>query len=45
MVDASTIGVIQALYGTGENGGIPTPLVTDKTLTLDGRTSLSVDYI
>ena len=37
MVDASTIGVIQALYGVGENGGIPTPLVTDKTLTLENR--------
>lgn len=37
MVDASTIGVIQALYGTGVNGGIPTPLVTDKTLTLENR--------
>mgnify|MGYP001136748911 CR=1 FL=1 len=37
MVDASTIGVIQALYGTGANGGIPTPLVTDKTLTLENR--------
>lgn len=37
MVDASTIGVIQALYGVGENGGIPTPLVTDKTLALENR--------
>ena len=37
MVDASTIGVIQALYGTGVNGGIPTTLVTDKTLTLENR--------
>jgi hypothetical protein len=37
MVDASTIGVIQALYGTGANGGIPTPLVTDKTLALENR--------
>ena len=37
MVDASTIGVIQALYGVGLNGGIPTPLVTDKTLTLENR--------
>jgi hypothetical protein len=37
MVDASTIGVIQALYGTGANGGIPTALVTDKTLTLENR--------
>nr|DAJ42282.1 MAG TPA: hypothetical protein [Caudoviricetes sp.] len=37
MVDASTIGVIQALYGVGANGGIPTPLVTDKTLTLENR--------
>lgn len=37
MVDASTIGVIQALYGTGANGGIPTVLVTDKTLTLENR--------
>lgn len=37
MVDASTIGVIQALYGTGATGGIPTPLVTDKTLALENR--------
>ena len=37
MVDASTIGVIQALYGVGTNGGIPTALVTDKTLTLENR--------
>lgn len=37
MVDASTIGMIQALYGTGANGGIPTPLVTDKTLALENR--------
>lgn len=37
MVDASTIGAIQALHGTGPNGGIPTPLVTDKTLTLESR--------
>ena len=37
MVDASTIGVIQALYGVGTNGGIPTPLVTDKTLALENR--------
>ena len=37
MVDASTIGVIQALYGVGPNGGIPTALVTDKTLTLENR--------
>lgn len=37
MVDASTIGVIQALYGVGANGGIPTSLVTDKTLTLENR--------
>lgn len=37
MVDASTIGVIQALCGTGANGGIPTPLVTDKTLALENR--------
>ena len=37
MVDASTIGVIQALYGTGANGGIPTPLGTDKTLALENR--------
>ena len=37
MVDASTIGVIQALYGTGANGGIPTALVTDKMLTLENR--------
>nr|DAK05993.1 MAG TPA: hypothetical protein [Caudoviricetes sp.] len=37
MVDANTIGVIQALYGTGANGGIPTPLVTDKTLALENR--------
>jgi len=37
MVDASTIGVIQALYGTGANGEIPTPLVTDKTLALENR--------
>lgn len=37
MVDASMIGVIQALYGVGPNGGIPTALVTDKTLTLENR--------
>lgn len=37
MVDASTIGAILALYGVGANGGIPTPLVTDKTLTLENR--------
>lgn len=37
MVDASTIGVIQALYGVGPNGGIPTALVTDKTLMLENR--------
>lgn len=37
MVDASTLGVILALYGIDENGGIPTPLVTDKTLTLENR--------
>lgn len=37
MVDASTIGVIQALYGVGPNGGIPTALVTDKTLTRENR--------
>lgn len=37
MVDASTIGVIQNLYGVGANGGIPTALVTDKTLTLENR--------
>lgn len=38
MVDASTIGVILALYGgVGANGGIPTPLVTDKTLTMENR--------
>ena len=37
MVDASTIGVIQALYGVCPNGGIPTALVTDKTLTLENR--------
>lgn len=37
MVDASTIGAIQALYGVGANGGIPTSLVTDKTLTLENR--------
>ena len=37
MVDASTIGVIQALYGVGANGGKPTPLVTDKTLALENR--------
>mgnify|MGYP000484287284 FL=1 len=37
MVDASMIGVIQALYGIGANGGIPTALVTDKTLTLENR--------
>ena len=37
MVDASTIGAIQALYGTGANGGNPTALVTDKTLTLENR--------
>lgn len=39
MVDASTIGVIQALYGVGANGGIPTTLVTDKTLSLENRTA------
>ena len=37
MVDASTIAVILALYGADANGGIPTPLVTDKTLTLENR--------
>ena len=37
MVDASTLGVILALYGAGANGGIPTPLVTDKTLALENR--------
>ena len=37
MVDASTIGVILALYGADVNGGIPTPLVTDKTLALENR--------
>ena len=37
MVDASTIGAIQALSGTGANGGNPTALVTDKTLTLENR--------
>lgn len=37
MVDASTIGAIQALYGVGANGGIPTQLVTDKTLALENR--------
>lgn len=37
MVDAGTIAVILALYSVGENGGIPTPLVTDKTLTLENR--------
>ena len=37
MVDASTLGMILALYGAGENDGIPTPLVTDKTLTLENR--------
>ena len=39
MVDASTIGVIQALYCVGQNGGIPTPLVTDKTLALENRSA------
>lgn len=37
MVDASTLGMILALYGAGENDGIPTELVTDKTLTLKNR--------
>lgn len=37
MVDASTIGVILALYGADVNGEIPTVLVTDKTLTLENR--------
>ena len=37
MVDASTIGVILALYGADVNDGIPTPLVTDKTLALENR--------
>lgn len=37
MVDASMIGVILALYGADANGGIPTPLVTDKTLALENR--------
>lgn len=37
MVDARTIGVILALYGADVNGGIPTPLVTDKTLALENR--------
>ena len=37
MVDASTIGVILALYGADANGGIPTPLVTDKTLAMENR--------
>nr|DAI74451.1 MAG TPA: hypothetical protein [Caudoviricetes sp.] len=37
MVDASTLGMILSLYGAGENGGIPTALVTDKTLTLENR--------
>ena len=37
MVDASTIAVILALYGADANGGIPTPLVTDKTLILENR--------
>ena len=37
MVDASTIGVILALYGADVNGGIPTPLVTDKTLAMENR--------
>lgn len=37
MVDASTLGVILSLYGADENGGIPTVLVTDKTLALENR--------
>lgn len=37
MVDASTIGVILALYGADVNGEIPTVLVTDKTLALENR--------
>lgn len=37
MVDASQIGAIQALHGVGVNGGISTPLVTDKTLSLENR--------
>ena len=37
MVDASTIGVILALYGADVNGEIPTPLVTDKTLAMENR--------
>ena len=37
MVDASMIGMILSLYGADENGGIPTPLVTDKTLALENR--------
>ena len=37
MVDASTMGAIQSLYGVGANGGIPTALVTDKTLALENR--------
>lgn len=37
MVDASTIGVILALYSADVNDGIPTPLVTDKTLALENR--------
>ncbi len=37
MVDASTLGMVMALYGAGENGDKPTPLVTDKTLTLENR--------
>ena len=37
MVDASTIGVILALYGADVNGGIPTPLATDKTLAMENR--------
>lgn len=37
MVDASTLGVILALYGADVNGEIPTVLVTDKTLALENR--------
>ena len=37
MVDASTLGAMLALYGTGENGDTPTVVVTDKTLTLENR--------
>lgn len=37
MADASTLGMILALYGVGENGDTPTVLATDKTLTLENR--------